>query len=154
VHRNRLIAGLSLGTLVVEAGARSGALITAGAAVELGRELWAVPGDPRRPTCRGNNRLLRDGAAAVLDAGDLLAACGLAQTQGSVAGCEPVEPRGLGPVERRVWQSLAVHGPADVETLSRRTRAPVAGLLEALSLLELAGRIARDGEGYRLENGR
>ena len=148
VHRNRLVAAYTLGTLVVEGGARSGALITAGYAVEMGRELWAVPGDPRRPSCRGSNRLLRDGAGVVLDAVDVLAAVGLAEHR-SDSG-ETDAPADLSDAETVVWESLARRGSGDPEELSRRTGLTAAVLLEALSLLELAGHIERDGEGYVL----
>ncbi len=149
VHRNRLIASYSQGTLVVEGGAKSGALITAGMALERGREVWVVPGDSRRPSCRGSNRLLRDGAAAVLEADDLLAALGLLGAAGT--GEEtPIEPPGLSRPERDVWRALAERGPADPETLSRRSGLTTSALLQALSLLELAGRVRRDGSGYAL----
>jgi DNA processing protein len=154
VERNRLVAGYSLGTLVVEAGARSGALITAGISAALGRELWAVPGDPRRPSCRGSNRLLRDGAGVVLDALDVLAALGLAQA-GRDRAATSAAPTGLSRQESAAWRCLAVQGPADAETLSRRSGLTAAALLEALSLLELAGHITREGEGFALaERGR
>jgi DNA processing protein len=148
VHRNRLVAAYTLGTVVVEGGAKSGALITAGMAVELGRELWAVPGDPRRPSCRGSNRLLRDGAGLILDAGDLLAAIGLREAgkdEGSAS-----RPPGLSAGEVKIWESLALQGSGDPESLSRRTGLTAAALLEGLSLLELAGHIERDDEGYAL----
>jgi DNA processing protein len=70
--RNRIIAGLSLGTVVVEAGARSGALITAGLAVEMGRDVFAVPGSIFSPMSEGTNKLLRDGAKPVLGVMDIL----------------------------------------------------------------------------------
>lgn len=149
VERNRLVAGYSLGTLVVEAGARSGALITAGISAGLGRELWAVPGDPRRPSCRGSNRLLRDGAGVVLDALDVLVSVGLAQA-GRDRVANSAVPPGLSRNETATWRCLAVHGAADTETLSRRSGLTAAALLEALSLLELAGHITREGEGYAL----
>ena len=59
-------------------------------------------------------------------------------------------PAGLAPGEERVWRNLAGQGPASTEELARRTRLPAAALLEALSLLELAGHVKRDGEGYAL----
>jgi DNA processing protein len=149
VLRNRLIAAYTQGTVVVEAGARSGALITAGAALDLGKEVWVVPGDPRRPSCRGSNRLLRDGAGVALEAADILSALGLS---GRVDATPLVKqaPRGLEEHETAVWASLAGAGPADPEMLARRTGLPAAKLLEALSMLELSGFVERDEEGYSL----
>lgn len=70
--RNRIIAGLSLGTLVIEAGARSGSLITANLAAEMGRDVFAVPGSIFSPMSEGTNKLLRDGAKPVACAADVL----------------------------------------------------------------------------------
>ena len=150
VHRNRLVAAFTLGTVVVEGGAKSGALITAGMALELGREIWAVPGDPRRPSCRGSNRLIRDGSGVILDAGDLIAAIGLQEVGEEKDGAS--RPPGLSTFEGRVWDSLATQGPGDPETLSRRTGLTAAALLEALSMLELSGHVERDDEGYVLSS--
>ncbi|MBQ4119311.1 MAG: DNA-processing protein DprA [Clostridia bacterium] len=69
--RNRLISALSLGTIVVEAGKRSGALITANHAIEQGRDVFVVPGSPERSEYKGSNALLRDGAKPLLDASDI-----------------------------------------------------------------------------------
>ena len=71
-RRNRIIAGLSLGVVVVEAAPRSGSLITARLAQEAGRELFAVPGSPLDPRCRGSNGLIRDGAHLTETAADVL----------------------------------------------------------------------------------
>jgi len=149
VQRNRLIASYTLGTLVVEAGARSGALITAGYALSANREVWAVPGDPRRPSCRGSNRLLRDGAGVVLDATDLLASIGLLGGRSDTSPTASAPP-GLAEGEARIWDSLAEEGPASPEALARRTGLTAAELLGALSRLELAGLVERHEEGYAL----
>ena len=150
VARNRLVAAYTVGTVVVEAGARSGALITAGLAAGLGRELWAVPGDPARPGTRGSNRLLRDGAGVVLDALDVLAGLGLAGSPDPEGEGAPGPPPGLSPAEDSVWRALARGGTADPEALTRRTGLPAAALLETLSILELAGHVERNEEGYGL----
>ena len=75
-RRNRLISGLSLGIVVVEAAPQSGSLITARLAAEQGREVMAVPGSPLDPRHRGTNQLLRDGATLVRSAADVIAALG------------------------------------------------------------------------------
>jgi DNA processing protein len=148
VERNRLVAAYTQGTLVVEGGLKSGALITAGLAVELGRELWAVPGDPCRDSTRGSNRLLRDGAGAVLDGLDLLAAVGLVAHPIRGGQGEIVFPPGLSAGERAVLEALMCEGCLDTEALSRITGLEPGALLAAVSCLELAERIRRDGEGF------
>ena len=142
IKRNRLVAAYTRGVVVVEAGPNSGALITVSKALELGREVWAMPGDPDRLTTRGNNRLLRDGAGCVLDAEDVLVALGLCRRVTGDASLEPLPP-GLSDAEAQVWRALQDGGASDMELLARRTRLPVAVLLEALSWLELAGHVSR-----------
>jgi DNA processing protein len=151
VERNRLVAGYTLGTVVVEAGAASGALITAGLAVELGRELWAVPGDPMRASTRGSNRLLRDGAGAVLDGLDVLAALGLLSRGAAGAQEElPLAP-GLTDAERAILACLRREGSLDAEGLTRGTGLAAGVVMETLSMLELAGRIRREAGEFRVE---
>ena len=89
--RNRILAGLTLATVVIEAAARSGALITARLAAEAGREVFAVPGSIHNPMARGCHRLIRDGAALVDDPGEITAA---------LARCG-----------RRRWPATCAHAP-------------------------------------------
>src|SRR5262245_46262569 len=127
VHRNRLVAAYTRGVVVVEAGPDSGALITVSKALELGREVWAMPGDPDRLTTRGSNRLLRDGAGCVLDPEDVLVALGLCRRMGAESHAASPPP-GLSDDETRVWRALQDGGASDVERLARQTRLPVAAL--------------------------
>lgn len=170
-RRNRTIAALSLGTVVVEAAERSGSLMTARLAAELGREVMAVPGTPMDPRHRGTNRLLREGttlvetAADVLDAlGPLAAACDVgpgtprpparrrhpspAARQVAAAECrEPGEADGPGPEPAGVSElARRVLGhlapePVAVDELVRQSGASAADLQQALFELELEGRI-------------
>ncbi len=92
LKRNRLIAALSLGVVVVEAAERSGSLTTARLAAELGREVMAVPGSPKDPRHAGTNRLLREGAALVTGIEDVEAAIAGAVIHGSAATSRPSRP--------------------------------------------------------------
>ncbi len=161
-RRNRLISGLSLGTLVVEAGARSGALITARLAAEQGREVFAVPGSIHNPMARGCHRLIRQGAKLVETAADVL---------------EELAPQ----LERRMWPTAPGHDPlsgpgsapepdaapdpeylalleamgfepVSVDALVERTGLTVESVSSMLLILELEGRVgmAEDGRYHRL----
>ena len=157
-RRNRVIAGLALGVVVVEAAPASGSLITARLALDYGREVMAVPGSPQDPRHRGTNQLLRDGAHLVEDAADVLAI--LAPLR---AGREPPPPRSRslpkarpsrpaaapiappGRAEPLAERLAAVLGPAPlaVDELIRECDAPAPDVQAALLELELAGRIDR-----------
>jgi DNA processing protein len=158
-RRNRLISGLSLGVVVVEAAPNSGSLITARLAAEQGREVMAVPGSPLDPRHRGTNQLLRDGATLVETADDVRAALG------PLAPCpsrplarppEKAEPRRrpatsqlpLDPatngadVTGRICERLGPE-PLLVDELIRQCQASTAEVQRALMELELDGRLDR-----------
>lgn len=148
--RNRILAGLSLAVVVVEAALRSGALITARLASEAGREVFAVPGSPLHALSRGCNRLLRDGAGLCEDAADVLPslpplarALGLALTLPADMPASPPPPTsGLGgpagSEAAQVWQALGATG-VDLDELVQHTGLTVAGVSAILLDLELAG---------------
>ena len=132
-RRNRIIAGLADLTLVVEAGLRSGALITAGHALDLGRMVAAVPGPIDSPQSAGANELLRDGAAVVASVADAMALVGLtAPVKGERAAGSPDE--------QAVWDALG-RGPLDLDTLAARSGLPARQCMAAVTALELAGAI-------------
>ncbi len=130
-RRNRIIAALAAVTIVVEAGARSGALITASHALELGRTVAAVPGPIDSPQSAGSNELLRDGAVVIASVADALALAGLSAPARS-------EPTLLTPSERAVWSALA-SGAVDMDGLATRAQLPAAVCMAAVTTLELNG---------------
>jgi len=145
--RNRIIAGLSLGTLVVEAAQRSGALITARLTAEAGREVFAIPGSIHNPMSKGCHWLIRQGAALVETPSELrdvlapLAAhLGQAITQRLQAVLTPASVNPQHPETCRIWQALG-HDPVDLDQLVERTGFPVSTLTSRLLALELEGRV-------------
>jgi len=156
--RNRIIAGLSLGTLVVEAAHRSGALITARLAAEAGREVFALPGSIRNPMARGCHRLLRDGAVLVETPAEVNTA--LAPVAASLADALrrrlqapiPVSADAVhgsakravpeDPDYQRLWSALC-HDPSPMDELLERTGLTTAGVSSMLLLMELDGRVVQ-----------
>lgn len=147
--RNRLISGLSRGVVVVEAASRSGALITARCALDQGREVMAVPGNPLFPHTEGSNRLLRDGAALVAGAADVLMALGWGVQAGG-GGCRPGEPHLAGAAgrERDILRFLDTE--RTVNDLAEGLGIPVAELLPCLLDMELRKLLERrPGDYYK-----
>jgi DNA processing protein len=138
--RNRVIAGLSAVTVVVEARERSGALITADLALEEGREVFAVPGEITSALSAGTNELLRLGAAPLLGAADVLELFGLA--------ARPPAAVDLTPAADAVLAQLR-DGPTSADELVRSTGLDAAALASAITELELAGRAVAAGGVYR-----
>jgi DNA processing protein len=144
--RNRLIAALTAATVVVEAAERSGALITARMARELGRDVAAVPGPVNSPRSAGANALLFDGAHLIRDPRDVLEL--LFGAGGAPAAPERRSPAGLDADLRDVLERVA--GGQDTATALARTPAEVGDTLVALSELELTGWLRRGGDGRYL----
>ena len=152
-RRNRVISGLSLGVVVVEAALKSGSLTTARFAADQGREVFAVPGSPLDPRCRGSNGLIRDGAHLVEGAADVIGVLGTLHASGDFAAprearpapAEHVDPSGeidLDEARAAVLEMLDPH-PVPVDELVRRCQLSPAALMTALLELELAGRVLR-----------
>ena len=150
-RRNRLVAGLAYGVVVVEAAVRSGSLITARLALEQGREVFAVPGSPLDPRCRGSNGLIRQGAVLTETADDVLAVI-----------TPMLASRRIDPIDRRASEPAppAVDAPDDdapralvagilgptpvaVDELIRQSKLTASVVLTILLELELAGRLVR-----------
>ena len=151
--RNRIIAGLSLGTLVIEAAARSGALITARLASEAGREVFAVPGSVRNARARGCHRLIRDGAQLVEHPDEVIA--GLTALAGSLGQAlrsrlgapteqarpaPPSAPAHADPNYQRLWQALD-DNPTSMDSLIQRSGLTTAQLSAMLLVMELDGKV-------------
>jgi DNA processing protein len=149
-RRNRIISGLALGVVVVEAARRSGSLITARLANEQGREVMAVPGSPLDPRCRGTNGLIRSGATMVENAGDVLA---IVEAMRGGALAEPSSESFTGDaaataesvpdnVRNRIVEALGP-SPAPVDAIIRDLGLPAPIVLTVLLELELAGKLER-----------
>ena len=148
--RNRIIAGMALGTVVIEAAPKSGSLITARLANEAGREVMAVPGSPLDPRAQGCNALIRDGATLVQNAGDVLE-----MIRPIVRRVEQRRDAWRGPpvdadasdVERRAVVDLLGHTPVLVDEVVRQSGLHPAVVATVLLELELGGRLERHAGG-------
>lgn len=157
--RNRIIAGMSLGTLVVEAAPKSGSLITARLAGECGREVWAIPGSVLSPQSRGCHQLIREGAALVEEPQEVIDALralhgGAALASAATGGAPPpASTPDTDTPEDPLLQAMG-HGPVTLDALAARSGWPVDQLLARLLTLELEGRVARMPGGLLQRRGR
>lgn len=155
-RRNRIIAGLSHAVLVVEAARKSGTLITARLANEMGREVMAVPGHPLDPRAEGTNRLIKQGATLVSEAADVLEALAPQLDLKATALREPprpdvapplspLPPPALDRADRAAVLAALGPAPIDVDAITRATGLAARAVNVLLMELDLAGRIERHG---------
>jgi DNA processing protein len=142
-QRNRIIAGLSLGTLVVEAARYSGSLITARLALESGREVFAIPGSIHSPLSRGCHQLIKSGAKLVEEAADVLSELRFPVRKEQVTTREPEshKPPELDKEYEMLLDALGFE-PATIDVLVARTHLPGESVASMLLILELEGRVA------------
>jgi DNA processing protein len=150
--RNRIIAGISSGVVVVEASRRSGSLITARLAADFGRDVFAVPGSVFSETSAGTHELLRDGAILCRGVEDvfveLFPMLGAPAPAPLAAAIRP--PEELGQEARRLFEALQTEPEASAEELVTRLEMPAAVVLAALFELEGAGLASESDGRYRL----
>jgi DNA processing protein len=149
-QRNRIIAGLAAGTVVVEAAPRSGSLITARLAGEAGRDVMAVPGSPLDPRAQGCNLLIRDGATLIQSAADVIEAIGpidARMLRSPTRGYDPQPPADASDAERRRVTGLLGPVPVSIDELIRQSGLAPSIVQMVLLELELGGRLERAAGG-------
>ncbi|RDE18790.1 DNA-protecting protein DprA [Motiliproteus coralliicola] len=154
-RRNRIISGLSLGLLVVEAALKSGSLVSASLALEQGRELFALPGSIHNPQARGCHQLIRQGAWLVDNAEQILQELApqleskqMSATPAPAGGIELTELPNLAPAQRQLLEALG-YDPVSLDQLVIRTGLQVDQLQSQILALELQGVIASVAGGYQ-----
>lgn len=157
-RRNRLIAGVALGVVVIEAAARSGSLITARLAGEFGRQVFAVPGSPLDPRCEGTNGLLKDGATVTTRPQDVLQALAPVSELDLFSpneADEPADESGERPHapppndnERLVIVQALGPTPVEIDDIIRHTALPASSVYLVLLELDIAGRLERHAGGF------
>jgi DNA processing protein len=135
-RRNRIISGLSLGTVVIEAGQKSGALITAFMALEQGREVFAVPGSIRSQLSRGPHRLIKEGAKLVENTDDILNEIPNWHKSGTREKHIKAVAESLAADERKLWDVLS-HEPLHIDQLAAQAKVTTSEALALLLSMEL-----------------
>ncbi|CDZ71319.1 DNA protecting protein DprA [Neorhizobium galegae bv. orientalis] len=148
-RRNRLISGISLGVVVIEAAERSGSLITARMATDFGRLVFAVPGSPLDPRCHGTNGLLKQGAIVTTASADVIEALAPLSELDLFSGSVVEEPKKFSDIlppnddDRAIIVSALGPTPVEVDDIIRHTERPASSVYLILLELDLAGRLHR-----------
>ncbi len=144
--RNRIISGLSLGTVIVEAQTKSGALITADQALEQGREVFAIPGPITSPASKGCHNLIKQGAKLVQDIDDLLEELHLPKGKKTVCRNQTIKKNKssiLSEEEKKLLNSMSFH-PMLVDEIAMQISWPIGKLKSILTLLEIKGMVVQE----------
>lgn len=144
--RNRIIAGMTLGTLVVEARKESGSLITAAFAIDAGREVFAVPGNIDSFASEGCNWLIKEGAKIVTSAEDILEEIGIDNINSNIASSKPENDE-----EKMIFEILQKE-KSDIDKIFKTTKIDISALNSLLAMMEISGKVEKLSDGrYRLK---
>ncbi len=141
-RRNRIMSGMALGALVIEAGAASGALWTVRHALEQNREVFCVPGSVFSPVSQGTNRLIQEGAKLVMDYKDVLEELNLTTVAHQIE--LPAVPQHHGETETPIIEKLS-HEPVHIDDLARQLGLPIATVSSTLAMMEIKGQVKQVG---------
>ncbi len=141
-QRNRIIAGISLGVLVIEAAEKSGSLITAQCALDNGREVFAVPQNITSPTSSGTNNLIKTGARAITDAEDIIEALDIEKTISDVA--DKKNQQSLSPEETKIMAGIT-REPTPIDKIIKESALPSHVVMSAITMMEMKGLIKNIG---------